>query len=267
MVSMSGDRQRSASSSVAQEVVNVGNSSSNNSSGKDSTAAASVSSLTAAASGGGVSATANKDKKVTTSGAGATTATGMTSSTSSITGNNGFMASTTTTTVGHSRRGITTTANPATSGVSSSTGEQSQLHNEESPNHIVYRKVRPTKKKKTWEQLFSFIRLASLPCLMHQRIGLLTGLTIRGQMRQALLWSYNNHIQLMTPPFPHFLSRSQPSSFFLCLFKLIYPRRPIQLITIIIFTVFRIHKKNSLIFKYSKSLFDFIGHRKINFKY
>lgn len=141
MVSMSGDRQRSASSSVAQEVVNVGNSSSNNSSGKDSTAAASVSSLTAAASGGGVAANANKDKKVTTSGAGATTATGMTSSTSSITGNNGFMASTTTTTVGHSRRGITTTANPATSGVSSSSGEQSQLHNEESPNHIVYRKM------------------------------------------------------------------------------------------------------------------------------
>jgi hypothetical protein len=132
MVSMSGDRQRSASTSVVQQEVNAN---------KDSPSA-STSSTTAAAA-----ATNNsiKDKKMAsnssavptshaTSNSSAPTAAAAAAAAASACGSNGSVpvsgpvnSSTTA-----ARRAPANAANPA---------EQGQLHNEESPNHIVYRKV------------------------------------------------------------------------------------------------------------------------------
>ncbi|XP_046452912.1 regulator of G-protein signaling 7-like isoform X1 [Daphnia pulex] len=135
MVSMSGDRQRSASTSVVQQEVNAN---------KDSPSA-STSSTTAAAA---AAATNNsiKDKKMASNSSAAptshatsnssapTAAAAAAAAAASACGSNGIVpvsgpvnSSTTA-----ARRAPANAANPA---------EQGQLHNEESPNHIVYRKM------------------------------------------------------------------------------------------------------------------------------
>lgn len=129
---MSGDRQRSASTSVVQQEVNAN---------KDSPSA-STSSTTAAAA----AATNNsiKDKKMASNSSAVPTSHATSNSSAptaaaaaaaaSASGSNGIVpvsgpvnSSTTA-----ARRAPANAANPA---------EQGQLHNEESPNHIVYRKV------------------------------------------------------------------------------------------------------------------------------
>lgn len=128
MVSMSGDRQRSASSSVVQEVVGSSNSIGGGGDSKESPAAA-TSSLTAAA--------IVKEKKTTTA------------ATTSNNGNNGVMAASAPGT-SNSRKGMTSSSSSSGTGpnvgpLSEQQATGQQLHNEESPNHIVYRKVRTVK--------------------------------------------------------------------------------------------------------------------------
>ncbi|EFX69760.1 hypothetical protein DAPPUDRAFT_113348 [Daphnia pulex] len=126
MVSMSGDRQRSASTSVVQQEVNAN---------KDSPSASTSSTTAAAATNNSI-----KDKKMASNLSAAPTShatsnsSAPTAAAASACGSNGIVpvsgpvnSSTTA-----ARRAPTNAANPA---------EQGQLHNEESPNHIVYRKV------------------------------------------------------------------------------------------------------------------------------
>jgi hypothetical protein len=129
MVSMSGDRQRSASTSVVQQEVNAN---------KDSPSASTSSTTAAAATNNSI-----KDKKMASNSSAVPTShatsnssapTAAAAASASACGSNGIVpvsgpvnSSTTA-----ARRAPANAANPA---------EQGQLHNEESPNHIVYRKV------------------------------------------------------------------------------------------------------------------------------
>lgn len=128
MVSMSGDRQRSASTSVVQQEVNAN---------KDSPSASTSSTTAAAATNNSI-----KDKKMASNSSAVPTSHATSNSSAhtaaaaaaSASGSNGIVpvsgpvnSSTTA-----ARRAPANAANPA---------EQGQLHNEESPNHIVYRKV------------------------------------------------------------------------------------------------------------------------------
>ena len=120
MVSMSGDRQRSASSSVVQE--------GSNSTTKDSP----LPSTSAATALSGL-----KDKKMTTNSisaaASASNKVGSSSGPPAISGNNGMSsAGGGSMNIPAPRRGTQNSSNPE---------QQAQLHYEESPNHIVYRKV------------------------------------------------------------------------------------------------------------------------------
>lgn len=114
MVSMSGDRQRSASTSVVQEV----------STSKDSPSASTST----------VAGTSNcsKDKKMSGTSSGPTMGHVLPNSLATVCGSNG-MAPAPSAVNSLTRRATANAANPS---------EQGQLHNEESPNHIVYRKVR-----------------------------------------------------------------------------------------------------------------------------
>ncbi|XP_057380468.1 regulator of G-protein signaling 7-like isoform X1 [Daphnia carinata] len=113
MVSMSGDRQRSASSSVVQEV----------STNKDSPSAST--STVAGASN------CSKDKKMSGTSGGPTTGHVLPNSLVTVCGSNG-MAPALSAVNSLTRRATSNATNPS---------EQGQLHNEESPNHIVYRKM------------------------------------------------------------------------------------------------------------------------------
>ena len=116
MVSMSGDRQRSASTSVVQEV----------NANKDSPSASTSSTTAAAAANNSI-----KDKKMASNSSAAPTSHVTSNSSAAACGSNGIVSGPVNSST---RRPTSNAANPA---------EQAQLHNEESPNHIVYRKVSP----------------------------------------------------------------------------------------------------------------------------
>lgn len=144
MVSMSGDRQRSASTSVVQEVNNPSHN--KDSSSASSTTAATSSAGAAAASASNISSShLIKDNLKMASAGGSTTANSLASSSPAACGgtSNGVVP------VSGVAVGSTATVNSSTTrrpAVTNSSNDQAQLHNEESPNHIVYRKVSATLK-------------------------------------------------------------------------------------------------------------------------